>query len=78
MRLPFLQAPTAASALSLITVVAAVRAHLASIWADVALQAPHARLAGAQARHLFAVVSDRARGVAAARCSEEVEKRSVG
>lgn len=59
----------------LITVVAAVHAHLASIWAHVALHALHSSLAGAQTRHLLAIISDRAHGIAAARCREGVEGR---
>lgn len=57
-----------------ITFVAAVHAHLAPIWAHVAFHALNARLAGAQARHLLAVVPDRARGVAVARCRKKREQ----
>lgn len=66
-----------ASVLSLITFVAAVHAHLASIWTHIALHALHSRLAGAQARHLLAVVPDRARGVAVARCRGKVEEETT-
>lgn len=53
---------------TLITFVAAIHAHLASIWTHVALHAFHSRLAGAQTRHLLTVVPDRACGVAVTRC----------
>lgn len=56
------------------TAVTAVHAHLASIRTHVALQALHRRLTGAQARHLLAVVPDRAHGIAAARWREEEEE----
>lgn len=54
-----------------VTFVAAVHAHHASVRTHVALHALHSRLAGAQARHLLAVVAHRARGVAVARCRTE-------
>lgn len=54
-----------------VTFVAAVHAHHASVRTHVALHALHPRLAGAQARHLLAVVAHRARGVAVARCPTE-------
>lgn len=69
-----INAPLAATASSLITFVAAVHAHHASIWTHVALHALHSRLAGAQTRHLLAVVPDRARGVAVTRCHGDVEE----
>ena len=69
----FVNAPPVALLLSLITFVAAVHAHLASIWTHVALHALHSRLAGTQARHLLAVVPDRACGVAVTRCHGDVE-----
>lgn len=60
---------------SLITFVAAIHAHLASIWTHVALHALHSRLAGAQTRHLFTVVPDGACGVTVTSCHGQVEER---
>lgn len=57
--------------MALVTFVTAVHAHHASVRTNVALHAFHSRLAGAQARHLLAVVAHRARGVAVARCRME-------
>lgn len=63
---------TAAAAVTFVT---AVHAHHASVRTDVALHALHSCLAGAQARHLLAVVAHRARRVAVARCKVERHKR---
>lgn len=63
-----INAPPVDLVLPLITFVAAVHAHLASIWTHVALHALHSRLAGTQTRHLLAVVPDRARGVTVTSC----------
>lgn len=71
----FISTPPVALVLSLITFVAAIHAHLASIWTHIALHALHSRLAGTQTRHLLAVVPDRARGVAVTRCRGEVQEK---
>lgn len=72
----FINAPPVAWVLALSTFVTAIHAHLASIWTHVALHALHSGLAGTQTRHLLAVISDRARGVAFTRYhGEEEEKR---
>lgn len=67
--------PLVALVLSLITFVAAIHAHLASIWTHVALHALHSHLAGAQARHLFTVVPDGACGIAVTSCHRQVEEK---
>lgn len=69
-----INAPPVAAVLSLITFVAAIHAHLASIWTHVALHALHSCLAGTQTRHLLAVVPDGACGIAVTRCHGEVEE----
>lgn len=71
----FIHTPLAVLVSSLITFVAAVHAHLASIWTHVALHALHSRLAGTQTRHLLTVVPDRTRRVAVARCHKEVGRK---
>lgn len=62
---------------SLITFVAAIHAHLASIWTHVALHALHSHLTGTQTRHLLTIITDRTCGVTVACCHGEVEEKKV-
>lgn len=73
----FNNAPPAVLVFSPITFVAAIHAHLASIWTHIALHALHSRLAGTQTGHLLTVVPYRTRGVAVACCHEELDNKSV-
>ncbi len=71
----FIDPPLVSLVLSLITFVATIHAHLASIWTHVALHALHSRLAGTQTRHLLAVVSDWTRGVAVTCCHRDNDRK---